>query len=144
MDPTIEIQKEKYLEVGFEVSKRLAQAGYNPEKPAYSITWGQIAEELGYALVDLGIEPSQVPDGTLSSLVDEVRDALVNQDILHWREVIQFRITALEDLIPENREPDQEPDEGALVEEYENATRLGDEEGYWVDGGVSADLFDDF
>ena len=140
MDPTIGIQKDKYLDACIEVSRRLANAGYNLEKPVYSITWGQIAEELGYALADLGIEPDQVPDGTLSSLVDEVRDALVNQDILRWREVIQFRITALEDLIPE----DPEPGEGILTEQYENATRLGDEEGYWIDGGGSADLFDDF
>ena len=140
MDQLKSNQKEKYLDVGFEVSKRLSKAGYNLEKPAYSITWRQIAEELGYALVDLGIEPDQVPDGTLSSLVDEVRDALVNQDILRWREVIQFRITALEDLIPEN----PEPGEGILTEQYENATRLGDEEGYWIDGGASANLFDDF
>jgi hypothetical protein len=36
----------------------------------------------------------------------------------------------------------QEPDEGVLTEAFENATRLGDEEGYWVDGGASADFFD--
>ena len=59
---------------------------------------------------------------------------------MRWREFIRLRITALVNDFPES----QEPDEGVLAEQYENATRLGDEEGYWVDGGASADLFDDF
>jgi hypothetical protein len=40
--------------------------------------------------------------------------------------------------------PDMEDDEGPLTELYENATRLGDDEAYWPDGGASADFFDDF
>ena len=136
MDPLMILQKEKYLNVGFEVAKRLAHAGYNLERPASTLTWGQIARVLSRALVDLGIEPDQVSDETLCELAEWVKEILD----LHWREFIRLRITHLANIFPEN----QEPDEGVFSEQYENATRLGDEEGYWVDGGASADLFDDF
>ena len=52
--------EEKYLQVGFEVAKRLAHAGYNLERPALTLTWGQIARGLSRVLVDLGIQPDQV------------------------------------------------------------------------------------
>ena len=140
MDQSIAFQKEKYLNVGFEVSKRLAHAGYNMEIPAYTITWGQIARELSHVLVDHGIEPDEVTDETLIDLIEEVKVSLYNDEILRWREMIRVRLTTLDNVFPES----QEPDEGVFTEQFENATRLGDEEGYWVDGGASADFFDDF
>ena len=79
-------------------------------------------------------------DETLCDLVEGVKETLDHEDCVHWREFIRLRITALVSDFPES----QEPDEGVFTEQYENATRLGDEEGYWVDGGASADLFDDF
>ena len=54
-------------------------------------------------------------------------------------QIAHTRIAALEVSNPEN----QEPDEGILTEQFENATQSRDEEGYWVDGGASADFFDD-
>lgn len=139
MDQILAYQKEKYLNVSFEVTRRLTHGGYNMETPAHMITWGQIAKELSHVLVDHGIEPDEVTDETLIDLVEEIKETLNNEDILHWREIIRIRITSLESIFPES----QEPDEGALTEQYENATRLGDEDGYWVDGGASADFFDD-
>ena len=58
---------------------------------------------------------------------------------MSWREIFHVRLTNLDNVFPES----QEPDEGLFTEQFENATRLGDEEGYWVDGGASADFFDD-
>ena len=139
MDQMMAYQKDKYLNVGFEVAKRLAHTGYYMEMPAHIITWGQIAKELSHVLVDHGIEPDEVTDDTLTDLIEEVKKTLNNEDILHWREIIRIRLISLEGVFPES----QEPDEGVLTEQYENATRLGDEEGYWVDGGASADFFDD-
>ena len=139
MDQLMAYQKDKYLNVGFEVAKRLAHTGYNMEMPAHIITWGQIAKELSHVLVDHGIEPDEVTDDTLIDLIEEVKETLNNEDIFHWREIIRIRLTSLEGVFPES----QEPDEGVFTEQYENATRLGDEEGYWVDGGASADFFDD-
>jgi len=139
MDQMMAYQKDNYLNVGFEVAKRLAHTGYNMEMPAHIITWGQIAKELSHVLVDHGIEPDEVTDDTLIDLIEEVKETLNNEDILHWREIIRIRLTSLEGVFPES----QEPDEGVLIEQYENATRLGDEDGYWVDGGTSADFFDD-
>ena len=66
--------KEKYLHAGFEVAKRLAHAGYNLERPACTLTWGQIARELSRVLVDLGIQPDQVSDETLCDLVEGVKE----------------------------------------------------------------------
>jgi hypothetical protein len=143
MDQMIVFQKEKYLNVSFEVAKRLAHASYNMEMPAYTITWGQISKELSHVMVDLGIEPDQMEDETLIDLIEEVKVSLYNEGNLRWREIIRIRLTTLDSVLSENREPDQEPDEGVLTERFENATRLGDEDGYWVDGGASADFFDD-
>ena len=140
MNPTMIVEKEKYLTVGFEVAKRLAHAGYNLERPACTLTWGQIARELSRVLVDLGIQADQVNDETLCDLVEGVKETLDHEDCVHWREFIRIHITMLVSDFPES----QEPDEGVFSEQFENATRLGDEEGYWVDGGASADLFDDF
>ena len=132
--------KEKYLHAGFEVAKRLAHAGYNLERPAYTLTWGQIARELSHVLVDLGIQPDQVADETLCDLVEGVKEILDHE----------------ESCTGENSSASASPPWSVTFrkarsrtkafsrEEYENATRLGDEEGYWVDGGASADLFDDF
>jgi hypothetical protein len=139
MDQMMAYQKDNYLNVGFEVAKRLAHTGYNMEMPAHIITWGQIAKELSHVLVDHGIEPDEVTDDTLIDLIEEVKETLNNEDILHWREIIRIRLTSLEGVFPES----QEPDEGVFTEQFENAIRLGDEDGYWVDGGASADFFDD-
>ena len=69
-------QKKNILHAGFEVAKRLAHAGYNLERPACTLTWGQIARELSRVLVDLGIQPDQVSDETLCDLVEEVKETL--------------------------------------------------------------------
>ena len=68
--------------------------------------------------------------------MEEEKEALE----LTYQEFIRLRITVLVNDFPES----QESDEGVFTEQFENATRLGDEEGYWVDGGAVADLFDDF
>ncbi len=139
MDQMIAYQKEKYLNVGFEVAKRLAHAGYNMEVPAHSITWGQIAKELSHVLVDHGVEPDQVSDETLIDLIEEVKVFLYNEDTFRWREIFHVRLTNLDSGFVDS----EEPDEGIFTDQFENATRLGDEEGYWADGGASADFFDD-
>ena len=139
MDQMMAYQKEKYLNVGFEVAKRLAHAGYNMEMSAFTITWWQIAKELSHALVDLGIEPDQMEDETLIDLIEEVKVSLHTESNLRWREIFHVRLTNLDSGFIDS----EEPDEGVFTEQFENATRLGDEEGYWVDGGASADFFDD-
>ena len=139
MDQMINNSNEKYLRAGFEVSKRLAQAGYNLEKPACVVTWGQLVTELGCALVEQDIEPGQLTHEILISLVEAMKKAFTHEIKFQMLQIAHTCITAFEVSNPE----DQEPDEGVLTEQYEKATRLGDEEGYWVDGGASADFFDD-
>ncbi len=139
MDQMTAYRKEKYLNVGFEVAKRLAHAGYNTETSAYTITWGQIARELSHVLVDHGIEPDEVTDETLIDLIEGAKVSLYKEDTSRWREIFHVRLTNLDCGFIDS----EEPDEGVFTEQFENATRLGDEEGYWVDGGASADFFDD-
>ena len=55
MDQLPTLQQLEYLESGFEVSKILAQAGFPMDKPAFAITWGQIAEEIAHTLADHGL-----------------------------------------------------------------------------------------
>ncbi len=139
MDPMINHANKNYLRAGFEVSKRLAQAGYNLEKPACVVTWGQLVTELGCALVEQDIVPGQLTHEILINLVEAMKKAFTQEIKFQMLQIAHTRITALVTSNPD----DQEPDEGVLTEQYENATRLGDEEGYWVDGGASADFFDD-
>ena len=53
MDQLPTLQQLEYLESGFEVSKILVHAGFSMEKPAFLITWGQIAEEIAHTRSDL-------------------------------------------------------------------------------------------
>jgi hypothetical protein len=114
------------------------------EAPAFVITWGQGAEILAHTLADYGLSPDRLDEAMLIDLAQGAQKALENDDMLSWRDVLRQyttsdpRIRALLEL------PDLEDDEGPLTEQFENATRLGDDETYWVDGGVSADFFDDF
>ena len=144
MDQLTTLQHLEYLEAGFEVSKILAHAGYRMEAPAFVITWGQVAEILAHTLADYGLSPDRLDEAMLLDLAQGAQKALENDDMLSWRDVLRQymtsdpRIRALLEL------PDIEDDEGPLTEQFENATRLGDDETYWIDGGASADFFDDF
>ena len=60
MDQLPTLQQLEYLESGFEVSKILAQAGFPMDKPAFAITWGQIAEEIAHTLADYGLSPDRL------------------------------------------------------------------------------------
>ena len=144
MDQLPTLQQLEYLESGFEVSKILAHAGFSMEKPAFSITWGQIAEEIAHTLADHGLPPDRFEEDFLIDLVQGIQKVLQNDDVLFWRNCIRAYTSdqpIFRALVNSQNEDD---DEGSLTEQYENAIRLGDEEAYWPDGGASADLFDEF
>ena len=144
MDQLPTLQQLEYLESGFEVSKILAHAGFSMEKPAFSITWGQIAEELARPLSDHGLPPDRLEEDFLIDLAQGIQKVLQNDDVLFWRNSIRAYTTDQPTLMAFMSSPNEEDDEGSLTEQYENAIRLGDEEAYWPDGGASADLFDEF
>lgn len=127
-----------------ELLDRITSVRYQPDEPASRVTWADIAAVLGEILQEQGIEAQQIEDETLIELVDDAAEALNSGDILLWKTVIRERLLSHEKVFTDFNEPDTEPDEGILAELYENATRLGDDEGYWIDGGTSADFFDDF
>ena len=144
MDQLTTLQHLEYLETGFEVSKILAQAGYGMEAPALVITWGQVAEVLAHTLADYGLPPDRLDESLIIDLVQDAQKALENDDVLSWRDILRANATSNPGIMAFLEPPDMEDDEGPLTELYENATRLGDDEAYWPDGGASADFFDDF
>ncbi len=144
MDQLPTLQQLEYLESGFEVSKILAHAGFSMEKPAFSITWGQIAEEIAHTLADHGLPPDRFEEDFLIVLVQGIQKVLQNDDVLFWRNCIRAYTSDQPILRALMNSQNEDDDEGSLTEQYENAIRLGDEEAYWPDGGASADLFDEF
>ena len=144
MDQLPTLQQLEYLESGFEVSKILAHAGFSMEKPAFSITWGQIAEEIAHTLADHGLPPDRFEEDFVIDLVQGIQKALQNDDVLFWRNCIRAYTSDQPILRALMNSQNEDDDEGSLTEQYENAIRLGDEEAYWPDGGASADLFDEF
>ena len=143
MDQLTTLQHLEYLETGFEISKILAQAGFGMEAPAFVITWGQVAEVLAHTLADYGLTPDRLDESLLIDLVQDAQKALENDDVLSWRDILRANATSNPGIMAFLEPPDMEDDEGPLTELYENATRLGDDEAYWPDGGASADFFDD-
>ena len=138
------LQQLEYLESGFEVSKILAHAGFSMEKPAFSITWGQIAEEIAHTLADHDLPPDLFEEDFLIDLVQGIQKVLQNDDVLFWRNCIRAYTSDQPILRALMNSQNEDDDEGSLTEQYENAIRLGDDEAYWPDGGSSADLFDEF
>ncbi len=143
MDQLPTLQQLEYLESGFEVSKILAHAGFSMEKPAFSITWGQIAEEIAHTLSDHGLLPDRLEEDFLIDLVQGIQKVLQNDDVLFWRNCIRAYTSDQPILRALMNSQNEDDDEGSLTEQYENAIRLGDDEAYWPDGGASADLFDE-
>ena len=144
MDQLPTLQQLEYLESGFEVSKILAHAGFSMEKPVFSITWGQIAEEIAHTLSDHGLPPDRLEEDFLIDLAQGIQKVLQNDDVLFWRNSVRAYTTDQPTFMAFMSSPNEEDDEGSLTEQYENAIRLGDDEAYWPDGGASADLFDEF
>ena len=143
MDQLPTLQQLEYLESGFEVSKILAHAGFSIEKSAFSITWGQIAEEIAHTLADHGLPPDRFEEDFLIDLVQGIQKVLQNDDVLFWRNCIRAYTSDQPILRALMNSQNEDDDEGSLTEQYENAIRLGDDEAYWPDGGASADLFDE-
>jgi hypothetical protein len=90
------LQQFEYIEAGFEVSKILVPAGYVLDKPAFSINWGQFAEEVAHSLADHGLPVDRLDENKILDLIVESAEVLKNEDVLPWRESI--RMTVLEDL----------------------------------------------
>jgi hypothetical protein len=132
------------LELGFEISKLLAHSGYPADAPAFSITWGQIAEAIAQDVIAHNLAQHQLSEETVVVLAGKIQKDLKQMDTRGWQEIVLDRVRTNQAINPALWEPEYEPDEGPLVEQYENATRLGDDEAFWVDGGESADFFDDF
>ena len=112
--------------------------------PALVITWGQVAEAIAQTLSDYGIPPDRLDEEIFKEIAQSVQRGLETVDGSTWRDVICQYVTTSPSILSLLEAPDVEDDEGPLTEQYENASRLGDDESMWVDGGASADLFDEF
>lgn len=144
MNQQTQIQPSQHLETGSAISKILASAGLAFDQPAFSITWEQVAEEIARALAEVGVPLENLDDEVIIDLAQGAQKALQNDDVLFWRSSVRAFTLDHPIVVPYVTPFVAEDDEGHLTEQYENAIRLGDEDGYWVDGGVSADFFEDF
>jgi len=144
MDQLTTLQHLEYLEAGFEVSKILAHNGYRMDASAFVITWGQVAETLAQTLADHGLAPDRLDEDLLLDLARTAQQALANEDVLLWRDIVRLETKSMPGIAALLEPLEVSDDEGPLTEQYENATRLGDDQAYWPDGGASADLFDEF
>ncbi|KPL75536.1 hypothetical protein ADN00_12910 [Ornatilinea apprima] len=140
------------VELSFEIAKLLAHNGYPSDAPAFTVTWGQIAEAVAQTVLAHNLPTGQLTEETVLILADKIQRDLKELDPLNSRGIVLDRVmpplcssreVTSREINPALWEPEFEPDEGPLAEMYENATRLGDDEAYWVDAGASAG-FDDF
>ena len=143
MDQIPTWQQFEYMETGFQVSRLMVQAGFSLDQPVFSITWGQIAEEITHTLADHGLPPDRLDEDFLIDLAKNIQKVLQNGDVLFWRKSVRTLVSEHPTLMAFMAVADEQDNEGPLTEQYENASRLGDDEGIWPDGGASADLFDE-
>ncbi len=120
----------------------LAQAGYLPSSLAHVVTWGGLAEAIVEILAEVGISPEYLDEAALLNIARNTIATVEAGEHLTWRERVRLCILFDPAVVLVFHPPDSD-DEGPLTEQYENTTRLGDDDAYWVDGGVSADLFDE-
>jgi len=132
------------LELAFEVSKLLAHNGYCADAPAFAVTWGQIAEVIAQSVLGQNLPTDNLTEESVLTLAGTILSDFAKTDPFLWKDLVLDRIMTSPTFNPALWDFESEPDEGPLTEAYENATRLGDDESFWVDGGASADLFDEF
>jgi hypothetical protein len=115
-----------------ELLRRLAELGYQPRKTAFEITYENLAQYLAEVLDRFQVPDEVITDSFVIDLIERAERALHNSDALQWPYVLYV---IFEEGVPEQYrvwdEPDYEPDEGPFTEQYENSTRLGDDEGYY-------------
>lgn len=147
MDTVCSLEHLEVLENGFEISKILAHAGYRMDQPAFTITWGGLAEAVADCLTQYGLTVDRLPEGFILDLLASLQHALCAEEILDWTGVVHQFVTAqpeVENLLEANCEPFDHDDDGPLTEQYENACRSLDDEAYWPDGGLSSGFYEDF
>ena len=125
MSPLIDLQENGSFDNESSVVNRLAQAGFNIESAAFTITWWQIAEEIAETLMENGIEPHRLDNDLLTGLARDAQKALDDDLILAWRNVVCSKVISNPEIEPFLPLPDIEDDEGLLTEEYENANSSG-------------------
>jgi hypothetical protein len=113
-----------------ELLRRLSELGYEPHKTAFEITYENLAQYLAEVLDRFQVPDEVVTDALMTNLIERAERALHNSYVLQWPYVLYV---IFEEGVPEQYrvwgEPDYEPDEGPFTEQYENSTRLGDDEG---------------
>ena len=81
------------LETGLEVSKILAQNGFEMSKPCFHITWGQVAEQIGDVFAEHGLPLDRIDEDVVINMAMDIQDLYNGQDILAWDKVIRDYVT---------------------------------------------------
>lgn len=146
MNQKLYTKVEPALETNLDVAKLLVSSGLSLEDiSARSVTWAQIGEVIGDELYVHGITIDRIPDKTIVDLAHQIAERLKETNENEWVTLAYQVIydNPIADLLSENQmlglfaDPNND-DEGPMTEQYENATRSLDDEGYWPDGGSSA------
>ena len=82
MDTVTTLQHLEYMEMGFEVSKVLAQREYRMDQPVFKITWGQMAEIIAQTLADYGLPTNRLDEAFVLELAETAGQAL-SKELLH-------------------------------------------------------------
>jgi len=129
---TQDVQPQAVLSKKEEILRRLVELGFDLKATAFEITYQDLGQYLAEVLERFQVPEEVITDTFLRENVERAENALHHSEALPWPYVIYMM---LEEGVPEQyrqwAEPDIEPDEGPLTEQYENATRLGDDEAYY-------------
>lgn len=115
-----------------EIVCRLTEIGFDSKATAFEITYQDLAGYFAEVLERFQVPDDVITEAFLRENLQRVENALRHSEALPWPYVIYM---LLEEGVPEQYrqwpDPDIEPDEGPFTEQYENSTRLGDDEGYY-------------
>jgi len=77
------------LETGFEVSKILAQNGFEMSKTCFIITWGKVAEQIGDVFAEHGLPLDRIDEEVVVNMAMDIQDLYNGQNVLNWDQVIR-------------------------------------------------------
>ncbi len=110
-----------------ELIQQFHTLGYDFSRPATPpVTWEEIFQRLVELIHQRSREPREFSPEHLAYALDCASKALENEG---WRDAIDEGLNLGLDAVADGNfpDPDIEPDEGPLTEQYENAERLGDD-----------------
>ena len=109
------------------LEERAALLGIDPSETIYRLKWADVLDVLAEMLAEENVDPDEISDGELTELLAGGQEAA---ETLPWHNTLSIGVDdAWSKIRP--KPANQEDDEGPLVEQHENASRLGDDD--WLE-----------